>query len=119
MDMKFDAEEKLIWNSDSAAVVLGGPDGSIALLELGCDRCMSDMPVYQQRGFFYAGVVGVRDGVFETAIATHTPISYRAMSFAVPAYSKVLCEKPHAPTGDSANWLEKLFTLRDPRAAEN
>ena len=110
-----DATEQLVWESEISAGVLGNANGQFILFWFDDTLDRTAMAAAVDRGFGYCGALGVVDG---RAVVEPGPQSEasRALSFASLEFARTVAEhlRPERK-GDSAEWLEALFRLPDPR----
>jgi hypothetical protein len=118
MDRQLDSQEKLAWDSDLAVALLVGPDGKDLMLDLDTVTEAQRLALMDKFGLRYVGVLGIRNGVVDCAPADWNPETLRAVMSAVQPfaeYAAAKLAKIAKAEGDSASWLERLWTLQDAR----
>lgn len=112
-----DAITKLVWDSEFSVACLGRVNGDkVEYMLVGLDG--EGYPLSEGRnmlarlrGYAFAGVFGVKDGV---ADCKSEPGMWPVMIAAVPSFLQILNERL-APKGDGVDWLERLAQLPDTR----
>lgn len=108
---RLDEVQALAFESDFAYAVLGNrATGTVVLVNLQGDLSEALRARAQSEGLYFCGVCGYRHG--EPAIACEPSLDCKTvMVAAAREFIARLAER----TGDSAEWLAKLYSLEDQR----
>jgi len=110
-----DAQEKLAWDGELSAAVLGrGEDFTLVFL----DGPINEVATANAtgRGFEYCGVLAVVDGQCHAMCEPHPGAVY-PMLHASLAFAQQVAHKPKPEqSGDSVDWLRRLWNLPDTRS---
>jgi hypothetical protein len=114
-----DAEDKLVFESEMAAGVLGRGEDFI-LVHLN-DKPLDAAVLAEAtaKGFAWCGVLGLLNGKPEVQLSPENPEAARTMCFAGLAFAHIIADhmRPQNP-GDAVDWLTRLHALRDARPSE-
>ena len=106
-----DATEKLVFESEISAAVLGKGDEFVLVNLAHYDQAVPDAA--RARGYHFCGVVGLMNGRLSLEIASPDPESVRLMAFALREFTD-MCAANSKPDA-FADWMTKLHELPDTR----
>ncbi len=102
--------------------VMGG-DGAFVLFDLLAPLDQDEMEAAKERGLFYCGALGVKDGEAEARVEPHPdcagPMIQAALAFACIVAGRLTLPGKAVKSdgkGDEVAWLESLYALEVPRA---
>lgn len=107
------ADERLVSESEVSFAVLGkGRDFVLVALHTDTAEDATQMAEARSRGFFYCGVLGMRDGQ-PSAECSASDAAFTMMHAAL-AFAQEMAGQLR-PKDDSVQWLTRLWELPDPR----
>ncbi len=114
-----DAEEKLVFESEMAAGVLGKGEDFVLVHFNDKPFDTAQLAEAKARGFAWCGVLGLCNGVPQARVSPDNPEAIYTMCFAGLAYAHLVAEhlRPQ-PKSDAVEWLSRLHALPDARQSE-
>lgn len=109
-----DAQERLVWDSEVSAVVLGRGKDFVLVPLFDRELDATKLAEAQSRAYTYAGVLSIsKDGQPGTECESR-PGAALTMLHAALVFAQEMAGRLR-PKDDSAAWCERLHALEDPR----